>query len=101
MATFLFHDRNKAAFINGVNKLFKDNSIEQEISNTDLIDTSSAKKAEFTIFITDEPQEAEILKQAEKDKYFSFPFREIDLKEIIEKSKSLQESKRGRKKSSK
>jgi len=101
MATFLFHDRNKAAFINGVNKLFKDNSIEQEISNTDLIDTPSAKKAEFTIFITDEPQEAEILKQAEKDKYFSFPFREIDLKEIIEKSKSLQESKRGRKKSSK
>jgi hypothetical protein len=90
MATFLFHDSNKAAFINGVNKLFKDNSIDYKISKRDVIDTPSVDKAKFTIYVSDEPQVVDILKQAEKSKHFDFSFKEIDLKEIITKSKKKQ-----------
>jgi hypothetical protein len=86
MATYLFRDANKAAFVNGVNTLFKDNGLNREISSTDLLDALPGK-AEFTFFITSDPQEDDILKDAEKNKYFSFPFRAIDLKEIIKESK--------------
>ena len=88
MATYLFKDANKAAFVNGVNTLFKDNGLDREISSTDLLDAMPGK-AEFTFFITDDPQEDDILKDAEKNKYFSFPFRAIDLKEMIKESKKL------------
>ena len=47
-------------------------------------------KAEFTFYITDDPQEDDILKNAENKKYFSFPFRSIDLQEMIRESKKLQ-----------
>lgn len=88
MATYLFKDANKAAFVNGVNTLFKDNGLDREIDSTDLLD-SMPGKAEFTFFITDDPQEDDILQNAEKTKYFSFPFRSIDLKEVIKESKKL------------
>jgi len=87
MATFLFRDANKAAFVNGANKLFKDNGIDLEVSQNDLLDTPSADKAEFTLYVSDEPQIVDVLQNAEKNKYFSFPFREIDLKEAIIESK--------------
>lgn len=86
MATYLFRDTNKAAFVNGVNTLFKDNGLDREIDSTDLLDALPGK-AEFTFYITDDPQEDDILKNAEKNKYFSFPFRGIDLKEMIKESK--------------
>jgi len=87
MATFLFRDANKAAFVNGANKLFKDNGIDLEVSQNDLLDTPSPNKAEFTLYVSDEPPIVDILQNAEKNKYFSFPFREIDLKEAIKESK--------------
>jgi hypothetical protein len=86
MATYLFKDANKAAFVNGVNNLFKDNGLDREVSSTDLLDAMPGK-AEFTFYITDDPQEDDILKNAEKDGYFKFPFRAIDLQEIIKESK--------------
>ena len=85
MATYLFKDANKAAFVNGVNTLFKDNGLDYEISTTDLLDALPGK-AEFTFYITDDPQEDDILKNAEKTKYFTFPFRSIDLQEVIKES---------------
>lgn len=88
MATYLFKDANKAAFINGVNNLFKDNGLDREISSTDLLDAMPGK-AEFTFYITDDPQEDDILKNAENKKYFTFPFRSIDLQEMIRESKKL------------
>ena len=86
MATYLFKVANKAAFVNGVNNLFKDNGLDREVSSTDLLDAMPGK-AEFTFYITDDPQEDDILKNAEKDGYFKFPFRAIDLQEIIKESK--------------
>jgi len=88
MATYLFKDANKAAFVNGVNTLFKDNGLDHEIDSTDLLDAMPGK-AHFTFFITDDPQEDDILKKAEKTKYFSFPFRAIDLQEMIKESKKF------------
>ena len=96
MATYLFRDANKAAFVNGINTLFKDNGLNREISSTDLLDALPGK-AEFTFFITDDPQEDDILKNAEKTKYFSFPFRAIDLKEMIAESKKLQSKRKTKK----
>lgn len=96
MATYLFKDANKAAFVNGVNTLFKDNGLDREIDSTDLLDALPGK-AEFTFFITDDPQEDDILKNAEKTKYFSFPFRAIDLKEMIKESKKLAPKKKSKK----
>jgi hypothetical protein len=93
MATYLFKDANKAAFVNGVNNLFKDNGLNREISSTDLLDALPGK-AEFTFYITDDPQEDDILKNAEKTKYFTFPFRAIDLQEIIKESKKGKKSKK-------
>jgi hypothetical protein len=54
-------------------------------------------KAQFTFFITDDPQEDDILKNAEKIKYFSFPFRAIDLQEMIKESKKFQPKKKSKK----
>jgi hypothetical protein len=96
MATYLFKDANKAAFVNGVNTLFKDNGLDREISSTDLLDAMPGK-AQFTFFVTDDPQEDDILKNAEKTKYFSFPFRAIDLQEMIKESKKLALKKKSKK----
>jgi len=87
MATYLFRDENKAAFINGMNALFSDNSLDRSISSSDLIDTPSAGKTEFTLFITEDPQEISILNNALKTKHFGFPLRQIDLKSMIKESK--------------
>jgi hypothetical protein len=89
MATYLFKDANKAAFINGANTLLKKNGLDHEISSTDLLDAMPGK-AEFTFYITDDPQIDDILKNAEDKKYFTFPFRAIDLQEMIRESKKLQ-----------
>lgn len=86
MATYLFRDDNKAAFINGMNALFSENNLDREISSADLIDTPSADKTEFTLFITDDPQEISILDQAIKAKHFGFPLRQIDLKSMVKES---------------
>lgn len=96
MATYLFKDANKAAFINGINNLFKDNDLDREINSTDLLDAIPGK-VEFTFFITDDPQEDDILKNAEKNKYFKFPFKSIDLQKMIAESKKLQPKKKFKK----
>jgi hypothetical protein len=88
MATYLFRDANKAAFVNGANNLFKDNGLNREISTTDLLDALPGK-AEFTFYIPMDIQEDDILKDAEKKGYFKFAFRAIDLKEMIKESKKL------------
>jgi hypothetical protein len=93
MATYLFKDANKAAFVNGVNTLFKDNGLDYEISTTDLLDALPGK-VEFTFYITDDPTEDDILKDAEKKKYFTFPFRSIDLQEVIKESQKGKKSKK-------
>ena len=89
MATYLFRDENKAAFVNGLNSLFSKNNLEREISSNDLIDTPSADKTEFTLFITDDSQEISILDNAIKTKHFGFPLRQVDLKSMIKESKKL------------
>ena len=89
MATYLFKDANKAAFVNGANNLFKDNGLDREISSTDLLDALPGK-AEFTFYIPTDVQEDDILKDAEKKGYFKFSFKSIDLQEMIKESKKLQ-----------
>ena len=96
MATYLFKDANKAAFVNGANNLFKDNGLNREISSTDLLDALPGK-AEFTFYIPTDVQEDDILKDAEKKGYFKFSFKSIDLQEMIAESKKLQSKKKSKK----
>ena len=96
MATYLFRDANKAAFVNGANNLFKDNGLDREISTTDLFDALPGK-AEFTFYIPTDVQEDDILKDAEKKGYFKFAFKSIDLQEMIKESKKLQPKKKSKK----
>ena len=96
MATYLFKDANKAAFVNGANNLFKDNGLDREISSTDLLDALPGK-AEFTFYIPTDVQEDDILKDAEKKGYFKFSFKSIDLQEMIAESKKLQSKKKSKK----
>jgi hypothetical protein len=92
MATYLFKDENKAAFVNGVNSLFSKNGLEQEISQADLLDTPP-NKAEFTLFVTEDPQQISIMDQAIKDKHFGFPLRQIDLKSMVKESQKYSKKK--------
>ena len=87
MATYLFKDENKAAFVNGANSLFSKNGLNHEISQSDLLNTPPGK-AEFTLFVTEDPQEITVIDQAIEDKHFGFPLRSIDLKSMIRESKS-------------
>jgi len=93
MATYLFKDENKAAFINGVNSLFSQNGLEQEVSQANLLDTPP-NKAEFTLYITEDPQEISIIDQAIVDKHFGFPLRQIDLKSMVKESQKFSKKKR-------
>ena len=86
MATYLFRDANKAAFVNGANSLFKSNSLENTVSEDDLLDTPP-NKAEFTLFVTEDPQEISVLNQAIADKHFSFPIKDVDLMKMIKESR--------------
>lgn len=86
MATYLFRDANKAAFINGANSLFKSNNLENSVSEDDLLDTPP-NKAEFTLFVTEDPQEIAVLNQAIEKKHFSFPIKDVDLTKMIKESR--------------
>jgi hypothetical protein len=93
MATYLFKDENKAAFVNGANSLFSKNGLEHEISQADLLDTPP-NKAEFTLFVTEDPQEISVIDQAIADKHFGFPLRSIDLKSMVKESQKSSKKKR-------
>jgi hypothetical protein len=86
MATYLFRDANKAAFINGVNSLFSKNKLTNLVSDSDLLDTPPNKQ-EFTLFVTEDPQEISVIDQAIEDKHFGFAIKNVDLTKMIRESK--------------
>lgn len=83
MITYLFADKNKAAFVNAINKLLKNNEMGYEVSSTDLVNPSPSK-TESTLFITDDESEVRIMDNAIKTKYFKFPIEKVNLKNMKE-----------------
>jgi rRNA maturation protein Rpf1 len=44
-------------------------------------------KQEFTLFVTEDPQEISVLDQAIENKHFSFAIKNVDLTKMIRESK--------------
>ena len=86
MTSYLFHDKNKAAFLNGVNSLFKKNSLSRTISSEDIINAPSPAKAEFTLYSPLDDKEAGIIDYAIKSRHFGFQIKKINLTSIMKES---------------
>lgn len=92
MVTYLFADKNKAAFVNAINKLLKNNELGYEVSSTDLINPSPSK-TESTLFVTDDENEVYIMDDAIKSKYFKFPIEKVNIKNMKEQINKNKNSK--------
>ena len=86
MTSYLFHDKNKAAFLNGINSLFKKNALKTIVSSQDIINAPSADKAEFTLYTPISEKEAEIIDYAIKSKHFKFEIKKVNLNSIVKES---------------
>jgi hypothetical protein len=88
MAEYLLRDRDKAAFINHMNKILGQMEPELGLDTTNFLDIPGSNKSEDkTIFVTDNPQEIGILDTLINNKSFSYPVKKIDLKEMAKSSR--------------
>jgi hypothetical protein len=87
MAEYLLRDRDKAAFINHMNKILGQMDPELGLDTTNFLDIPGSNKSEDkTIFATDNPQEIGMLDTLINNKSFSYPVKKVDLKEMAKAS---------------
>ena len=88
MAEYLLRDRDKAAFINHMNKLLGQMDPKLGLVSTNFIDVPGDNKSEDkTIFATDDPREVSMLDTLINNRLFSYPVKKIDLKAMVRKSR--------------
>ena len=88
MAEYLMHDKDKAAFINRMNKFLGQVKPGMELNSTNFIDVPGDNTVEDKcIFVTDNPVEEQLLDKLLDKKTFSYPIKKISLKEMIEASR--------------
>ena len=88
MAEYLLRDRDKAAFINHMNKLLGQMDPGLGLDSSNFIDVPGDNKSEDkTIFATDDPREVSMLDTLINNRSFSYPVKKIDLKEMVKKSR--------------
>lgn len=84
MAEYLLHDRDKAAFINRMNKLLKQIKPNMELDSTNFIDVPGNGGADdMTVFVTDNPIEQKMLEMLIDKNSFSYKIKKVNLKEIV------------------
>lgn len=83
MAEYLIGDRDKAAFINKMNKIFGEIKPGSELSSSNFMNIPG----EMSIFLTTDPMEEKLLDTLVKKRTFSYPVKKISLKEMIEASR--------------
>ena len=83
MAEYLMRDRDKAAFINKMNKFFGQVETGRELNSTNFIDVPGDGTEDKCIFVTENPVEEELLDKLIDKKSFSYPIKKISLKEIL------------------
>lgn len=88
MAEYLIHDRDKAAFINRMNKLLRQIEPGLELDSTNFIDVPGSGEDDMSIFVTDNPIEVSLLDMLVKKRKFSYPVKKVNLKEIIGASRA-------------
>lgn len=88
MAEYLLRDRDKAAFINHMNKILGQMDPSLGLDSTNFMDIPGDNRSEDkTIFVTDDPQEISMLDTLVSKRSFSYPVKKIDLKEMVRKSR--------------
>jgi hypothetical protein len=83
MAEYLIHDKDKAAFINKMNKILKQIKPGFELDTTNFIDVPGSNTVDdMSIYVTNNPIEEKTVDAMVSNKAFSYPLKKINLKEI-------------------
>lgn len=89
MAEYLLKDRDKAAFINRLNKLLKQMKPGFELDTINFIDVPGSNTVEdMSIFVTENPVEEKMLDMLISKRAFSYPIKKVNLKEIAVASRA-------------
>jgi len=83
MSQYLIYDRDKAAFMNKVNKLLKQLDPPQELGSTNFIDVPGSGTEDKTIVVTENPVEEKMIDALCKKRAFSYKVKKINLQEIV------------------
>lgn len=88
MAEYLIHDKDKAAFINKMNKILKQVQPGFELDTTNFLDVPGSNTVDdMSIYVTDNPIEEKTVDTLISNKVFSYPLKKINLKEIATTSR--------------
>jgi hypothetical protein len=88
MAEYVLQDKDKAAFINKMNKVLSQLKPGLGVDNTSFVDVPENKDEDKSIFVTGDPIEEKVLDQLIDQKTFNFKVKKISLKEILQSIKS-------------
>jgi len=87
MAEYVIHDKDKAAFINRVNKILKQMEPGFELDSTNFIDVPGSSTSEdVSIFVTEDPIEEKMVDLLVSKRAFSYPVKKISLKKMAKES---------------
>jgi len=88
MAEYLMYDRDKAAFINKMNKILKQVGPGLELDSTNFIDIpGSGDSEDQCIFVTDSDIEEKLLDTLIDKRSFSYTIKKINLREMVDASR--------------
>jgi|LauGreDrversion4_2_1035121.scaffolds.fasta_scaffold82411_6 hypothetical protein len=88
MAEYLMRDRDKAAFTNKMNDFLGQVKPGTKLNTQNFIDIPGDGADDKCIFITDNPIEIQLLDKLIDKKTFSYPIKKINLKQMVEASRS-------------
>lgn len=83
MAEYVLQDKDKAAFINKLNKVLSQLNPGLGVDNTSFVDVPEQEDEDKCIFVTGDPVEEKVLDQLIDRKAFNFKIKKISLKEIL------------------
>jgi hypothetical protein len=84
MAEYVIQDKDKAAFINKMNKVLSQLKPGLGVDDTSFIDVPENKDDDKCIFVTGDPVEEKVLDQLIDQNVFNFKVKKISLKEILQ-----------------
>lgn len=88
MAEYILYDRDKAAFINRLNKILKQLDPSVALDNTNFIDVPGSGSEDKTIFVTDNDIEEKVLDALIDKRKLSYQVKKVNLKEIVHEIKA-------------
>lgn len=87
MAEYVLQDKDKAAFINKMNKVLSQLNPGLGVDNTSFIDVPENEDEDKCIFVSGNDVEEKVLDQLIDRKGFNFKIKKISLKEILQSIK--------------